>query len=256
MNERLLTESKIASFLSVSTFTFEQLWKVSRIHRNILRYRLNDLAKRGIVIKHRYAIPYNRELYGYMYKYPIPYMTPLYDHAYFLLYYSKPESKRLIAYYYKHCKNVKPSVFPKRSISQKLCKSQENFMELQKEVLDGFKRRSTMSDQEYVGHWHKDREMLICLSRFRHQNQITAVRKCVKLGKWVVSRGILESVKKVTEFFSKRNYSFLDVLIRCSTDHNILFIDSWSTDSVLELTFVPYYVLWNIMEKEGLIKNN
>src|SRR5215216_711413 len=81
---RLMTKYKIVSFLAVSPFTFEQLWRVSRIHRNTLRKNLDLLVEEETVRVHKYSIPYTNEFYGYMYKYPIPYMTPLYGRKYYL----------------------------------------------------------------------------------------------------------------------------------------------------------------------------
>jgi DNA-binding HxlR family transcriptional regulator len=70
--ERLMTKYKIVSLLDVSPFTFEQLWRISRIQRNVLRKNLNSLVEEETILVHNYSIPYNQEFYGYMYKYPVP----------------------------------------------------------------------------------------------------------------------------------------------------------------------------------------
>ena len=44
--------------------TYEQLQRVSGIHRNSLRRRLDELTKSGLVIKHKYQLPKNDLYYG------------------------------------------------------------------------------------------------------------------------------------------------------------------------------------------------
>jgi hypothetical protein len=84
----------------VTPFTYHKLWKVSRIHRNTLRDRLDFLVAQGIVIKHKYSIPNNYHYHGCsMYKYPDLDMLPFYNHIYYLLNCSKPESKQLVSHY-------------------------------------------------------------------------------------------------------------------------------------------------------------
>src|SRR5215207_5002540 len=98
--ERLMTKYKIVSFLDVSPFTFEQLWRISRIQRNVLRKNLNSLVEEETVRVRTYSIPYNQEFYGYMYKYPVPYMAPVYGHRYYLLDLSQIVCDAYMNFYY------------------------------------------------------------------------------------------------------------------------------------------------------------
>ena len=70
--ERLMTKYKIVSFLAVSPFTYEQLQRVSGIHRNTLRKNLDLLVD----------------------------MIPLYGHKYYLLDCSQRQSDAYMNLYY------------------------------------------------------------------------------------------------------------------------------------------------------------
>ena len=98
----MVTEGKIVSFLSIGPFTYQQLWKVSSIHRNILRKRLDSLVERKIIFEHKYSIPYDSEFYGSAHDYPISYWSPLFGRIYYLLNCSRPECDKLAHIYFRY----------------------------------------------------------------------------------------------------------------------------------------------------------
>lgn len=61
-NERMLTNYKIIAALYVQPYTYQQLRIVTKIHRNTLRQRLNQLVNDGIIINQHYNI-LNRNFY-------------------------------------------------------------------------------------------------------------------------------------------------------------------------------------------------
>jgi hypothetical protein len=46
-----MTSSKIVFYLAKQPFTYYQLRRITKIHGNVLRRRLNDLDSKGIIIK-------------------------------------------------------------------------------------------------------------------------------------------------------------------------------------------------------------
>jgi hypothetical protein len=53
-NERMLTNYKIIGALYVQPYTYQQLWIATKIQRNTLKRRLDQLVNDRIIIKHRY----------------------------------------------------------------------------------------------------------------------------------------------------------------------------------------------------------
>jgi DNA-binding Lrp family transcriptional regulator len=51
----MLTSYKIVGALYVQPYTYEQLWRATKIQRNTLRLMLDQLVKDNIIIKHRHA---------------------------------------------------------------------------------------------------------------------------------------------------------------------------------------------------------
>jgi DNA-binding Lrp family transcriptional regulator len=51
----MLTNYKIIGALYVQPYTYQQLWRATKIQRNMLRQRLDQLVKDNIIIKHHHA---------------------------------------------------------------------------------------------------------------------------------------------------------------------------------------------------------
>ena len=268
---RMMTYSKIVSFLTVSPFTFEQLWKVSRIHRNTLKKRLDYLVSERTILKHKYSVPNRQEFYGYIYKYPIPnpYVVLLYGHTYYLLNCSDASSRAFSNFYYNNMAKKQMHLTNELSIREpeksrrKLDIFEDKIEELEKEMERYDYRKKelsekgmTMSDKEFHEFWRKKIELLILHARSRRNLELLAVKEGYRLpyGSEDVTEEQRDKLIKVADFFTKRGYSLLDVLIRCSTENTIISPTSYIND-VLIFVCIPYNVLWKVMDEVGVFKN-
>ena len=89
-NQKYDTYSKIVAYLRISPFTFEQLWKVSGINRNVLKNRLNELVKLRVILKHNYlenidSLKIKEKIYGRLYKNPYSNIPPMFKRNYYIL---------------------------------------------------------------------------------------------------------------------------------------------------------------------------
>jgi hypothetical protein len=132
--DRLLTTSKIASYLAVRPFTYQELQRESKIQRKRLRDGLDELVLRKLVMRHKFSMRNDPNLE--------------HNSIYYLLNWSKDESKQLVHYYYDNI----PSAINKDSMSnnhdQKPIYNEQNWHIL----LDRFKALgehiSEMSEEE------------------------------------------------------------------------------------------------------------
>ena len=129
-----MTKYKIVSFLDVCPFTYEQLWRVSGIHRNSLRKNLDLLVEEKTILAHKYSIPYTKEFYGYMYKYPIPYMKPLYGCKYYLLDQSQSQAAGYMNFYYNNRARESIALLKEQLIKEKQ-KRQHKLCKLGDEII-------------------------------------------------------------------------------------------------------------------------
>jgi hypothetical protein len=84
-----MTSSKIVFYLAKQPFTYYQLRRITKIHGDVLRRRLNELDSKGIIIKFKYILgPMNRN--------PGP---NVYRYDYYLLNWSNMKSKDYLDYY-------------------------------------------------------------------------------------------------------------------------------------------------------------
>jgi hypothetical protein len=256
--EGLMTKCKVVSFLEVSSFTFEQLWRISRIQRNILRKNLDSLVEKETVFVHKYSIPYTKEFYGYMYKYPVPYMTPINGHKHYLLDCSQRVCEAYMNFYYNNKareKRVPSNEFlmkERQKHRQKLCMCEDearSFETKSKIQVD------EMSKTEFREYLQKFEEHLIYFERLIREREINSVNfgERFQIGEDVTERE-LSNITRVSELLTKRGYSLLDVLIRCSTERTRIHTTGYYTDD-LTLPLTRYGSLWKKMEKAGLLKN-
>jgi hypothetical protein len=262
--ERLMTKYKIVSFLDVSPFTYEQLWRVSSIQRNVLRKNLDLLVEEGTVLEHKYSIPYTEEFYGYMYKYPVSYMTPLCGHKYYLLDCSQRQCEAYMNFYYNNKIRERRKPFNKifmkerQKRRQKLCIYQsetgEISAELQMKEISELQMKE-MTSSEIRDDWQKCMELRICLEREWREREIIAVKIGKRFGVELtyIDGDEENSATEIAEFFTKKGYSLLDVLIRCCTERTT--ISTGYISSYLNLALIRYCLLWRIIEKAGLLRN-
>ena len=84
-NERMLTNYKIIGALYLQPYTYEQLRIATKIHRNTLRQRLDQLVNDDIIIKHSYNFS----------KYTVKYHT---RRDFYLLNWANKQSREMVDY--------------------------------------------------------------------------------------------------------------------------------------------------------------
>ena len=220
--DRLLTTSKIASYLAVRPFTYQELQKESKIQRKRLRDGLDELITHKTVIKHRFYISNDPNLE--------------HNSIYYLLNWSKTESKQLVNHYYN---NSNSSANNKDTIlTNKDGKSVHNRTD-QPSIIDQLnviakKLESTTSHKEF-------RQLLSLVSLIRRNAEMYAVKEGMYLYDEEIP-GVDWALKLVNFFLLNKAYSFLDTLIKSSADAKIE-----------GLGIYRYSTLWEIMEKTGLL---
>jgi hypothetical protein len=93
--EKIKTYSRILSLLEIAPFTYEQLQKISGIHRNTLRKSFNELILEDIIIEHTYRFEYTPKQRREYKQIPLT-TTTLNKHKYYLLNYN---NNKKITYY-------------------------------------------------------------------------------------------------------------------------------------------------------------
>lgn len=220
--DRLLTTSKIASYLAVRPFTYQELQKESKIQRKRLRDGLDELITHKTVIKHRFSISNDPNLE--------------HNSIYYLLNWSKTESKQLVNHYYN---NSNSSANNKDTIlTNKDGKSVHNRTD-QPSIIDQLnviakKLESTTSHKEF-------RQLLSLVSLIRRNAEMYAVKEGMYLYDEEIP-GVDWALKLVNFFLLNKAYSFLDTLIKSSAD-----------EKIEGLGIYRYSTLWEIMEKTGLL---
>lgn len=262
--ERLITEAKIISYLSVSPFTYEQLQKISKIHRNILKLRLDQFSSKGIIIKHRYYIPYKLEYYGYMYRHPIKYRPPLFNHIYYLLNLSKTKQiKDLVSRYlirneeeweedYKtgriEIQNQPLFSFPLSVLEQSLLSSAKRIS-----------NKQYFSPSEEKENYRKSAEIVINLFRQAREWDLSAIKNRTYIQGYRLREKDSKQLKEIVNFFTNKGFSLEDVLVRCSTEHTLIEGDRYylgGSTGPLSLPMTHYSVLWHAVEKHGFFKKS
>jgi hypothetical protein len=280
--ERLLTDSKIAGFLSICPFTYEQLWRVSRIQRKTLRNRLDYFTRSSIVIKHRYSIPNEYRYYGYMYDYSIPYRPPLFGGNYYLLnlfnsthyieqlssYNDDNSSSKQQQQHYNH-ESVTANDddkeegftqdFRVREYKERLL----NFpLSVTREALPSYKQKGTpltSEEEEKCRHAaHTAWENLIYINRLARELDILSVKKGKRPEYSIIKikERRINDIIKIAEFFRKEGYTSNDVLIRCSCQHTMVpgynYFNGDFSD-FMTLPMMKYSQLYEVMANTGFL---
>lgn len=93
--EKAKTYSRILSLLEIAPFTYEQLQKITGIHRNTLRKSLNELIVENIIIEHKYNFEYSSKQHREYKQLPLT-TTTLNKHNYYLLDYRNKKKLNII----------------------------------------------------------------------------------------------------------------------------------------------------------------
>jgi len=134
---------------------------------------------------------------------------------------------------------------------QKLCVSEDEMTLIKVKTELQIKEMSRTEIREY---WQKLTEGSICLERRMREDEIIAVKVGERFQHELnLTEKILNNITKIAEFFTKKGYSLLDVLIRCCTECTMISTTGYNYD--LNLHLIRYSSLWKIMEKAGLLRN-
>jgi hypothetical protein len=111
-----------------------------------------------------------------------------------------------------------------------------------------------MTQTEIRDSWQRLMEICICVERGMREKEIIAVSVGARpqIDQSVEERE-RNSAIKIAEFFIKKGYSLFDVLIRCCTERTTISTTGYYSKD-LDLHLIRYSLLWEIMEKAGLLK--
>lgn len=255
-DERLTTEARIVSFLRISPLTYEQLQKISRIHRNTLKLRLDQLSSKGIIIKHRYSIPYKWKYCGYVYRYPVKYRPPLFNHIYYLLNLSNTKQiQELVSHYLIRREEEwevdlltgKIGILDQPSFSLAV----PVLKQLNKVLVARISNKQHFSLSELQEMHKKLVKMIIYLYRWHREYDLSAVKNRVYIQGIPLQEDDNKQLKKIIDFFTNKGFPLQDILIKCSTEHTLIEGDKYyidgSTDP-LSLPMTHYSVLWDAIK--------
>lgn len=210
--DRLLTTSKITNYLFVKPSRYQELQKVSKIHRQRLRDGLDELVMQRIVIKHKFSIRNDPDIE--------------HNSTYYILDLSKAEYKESLKYYYYNSKGAKLNIKDERPIHGGI----------DGQLLDlinyaATKERSQMSTKQY----------LLLIFKISRSPQLHSLKKQLESSIQCESseRGILFALQTIVSLLYV-GYLPLDVLVKLSDE------------KMEEVGIYHYFTLWEIMERTGL----
>jgi len=243
------------------------LWKLSNIHRNILRRRLDSLIERQIIFKHKYSIPYDSEFYGSAHEYPIPYWFPLCGHVYYLLNCSKPEWNELASRY---LGKEEYKSYGEDALKQDKSKSIPSFYFLyniadtQLQVIDKTLRKHQRMNKRYMEIMKeidkKVFEIFYWQSRHLRESDLTDVKNRLYHKHRDIKKKDLRQLDRIVQFFFSNGYCIKDILIRCSIEMTYLDTRGGQAHLVrkphlLDIPMIRYSILWEMMNKLSLLTN-
>jgi hypothetical protein len=82
--ESIFTKQRIVGQLYTQPYTYQHLWRATKIHKNAFTSRLDELVKDNIVIKHHYTFPNYRGKYT--------------GRNFYLLNWAKKQSKEIVSF--------------------------------------------------------------------------------------------------------------------------------------------------------------
>jgi hypothetical protein len=218
--DKLLTTSKIASYLAIRPYTYQALQRESKIHRRRLRDGLDDLVMRKLVIRHKFSRK-----------------DPNLEHnaIYYLLNWSKTESKHLVDHYYSNLttENINDAILRDKMGRNK---ATEEYFEKMDFLSNEELQLSSLSDKELL-------QNMSSLALEMRKIDLTAAKRQLKLNEPEPSELSMRFTLKAADYYiSRKGYSLLDFLVKLSADEKIEGIG-----------INNYRKLWEITEKTGLL---
>jgi hypothetical protein len=229
-----------------------------------LKQRLELLSIKGIVMKHRYSIPYEWKYYGYMYRYRVKYRPPLFNHIYYLLDLSKIKEIDELLFHYLTKKEEewegdrfagKIEIQNQPSFSPALSIIKQTLLLL----IERNSKKRYLSPSELNENRRRSTEMFLCTSRWRREYDLLAAKNRVHVSEYSLREKESKEFKNIIDFFTSKGFSLQDVLIRCSTEHTFIEGDRPHLEGAaapLLFPMIHYSTLWHAMERHGLLKNS
>jgi hypothetical protein len=224
-----------------------------------LKLRLEQLCRNGIIMKHRYSIPYEWKYYGFMYRYPVKYQSPLFGRFYYLLDLSKAKQiQEFVSYFLIRSKEE----WEQKQLTGKSETQNLPSFSLALSVLISSKQllshrnssRRYFSPSELIENRKKSAEMVINTFRWLRERDLSAVKNRVSVSGYPFREKDSEVLRKIISFFTNRGFSLQDILVRCSTEHTMIEGERYYLDGTtdpLSLPMTHYSVLWHAVEKLG-----
>jgi hypothetical protein len=262
--EKLNTEAKIVGFLRVTPLTYEQLQKISRIHRNTLKLRLDHLSSKGIIMAHRYSIPYELKYYGYMFRHPVKYWPPLFNRLYYLLNLSKSKQIKELLFHYLTMNEEEWEV---DRVAGKIEMQNQPSFSLTPSIIaqalllsrEGNSNKRYRSPSELIENRSRLTEIILYTFRWLREYDLSAVKNRVYISEYSLREKETKNLKNIIKFFTRRGFSLQDVLIRCSTEHTLIEGDRDYLEGAadpLSLPMTRYSTLWHTIKRHRLSDNS
>jgi hypothetical protein len=220
------TESRLVAILGVRPHTYEELRKITRIQRNILRVRLNNLISKKILFKHKYKIQYTQQSCVYGDLYGISSNLPIKNGDYYLLNWSNSLTKEFTDYYYELDPKKLSGVYRVSQV-EKYDQSIQ-FPPLPDGEEPNNNYANTLMKMVSNDFAFTKAKLLLVLDRIRSNQKI--------------HEEDISHISQSIGFFLNHSISLHDILIRCSCypvadSKNKLYVPS-----------ISYMQLWNIIE--------
>lgn len=233
-----------------------------------MELRLDQLSSKGIIMKHRYSIPYEWKYYGYMYRYRVKYRPPLFNHIYYLLDLSKTRQidELLFLYLTKKEEEWKAD----RVAGKTKIQNQPSFsfawsvvtqsLPVLAERAERVYNKQYFSPSELQQIYRKLTEPILYMFRYLREYYLSAVKNRVYLPGYPLQEEEGKQLKEIIDFFTSKGFSLQDILIRCSTEYTLIERDRYYLDGLifhpLKLPMVHYSILWHSIEQHRLFKNS
>jgi len=252
------TYSKIVAYLRISPFTYEQLRKVSGIHRNTLRKRLDELLEQKIILKHKYLNKLDpskieEKIYGLFPRNPYSNFPPLIKNDYYMLSYQEflslgfkkidealgiiPNSKSKeddnIQIELKYIQYIKRYYSKKKILKKGSAKSNDHKSEIRNRKLKELLFKNELAENHRRDYFKEvnqsQREIfslndeLQLLETSLRQFELNAVRDVVFLKLLLPIGKSRKKLEYYLEYFLGQKMSNVDILIRLSTQSCWLF---------------------------------
>jgi chromosome segregation and condensation protein ScpB len=214
-----MTSSKIVFYLAKQPFTYYQLRRITKIHGDVLRRRLNDLDSKGIIIKFKCTLePMNRKTSPNVYRYD-----------YYLLNWSNMKSQDYFDYY----SNYSPECVKTKYEEEE---EERKFNELEQTKNKPIEKMGNEIENEY-----KERKLKI--EQLRNKYEI------------LIKEKVGDIVNRQNEEIEKLKKDAVEIGSDCAkVGHSPLnFFIGLKVNGIFDRRENYYKMIWEAMKKAGLL---